>query len=476
MTLRVQLHWLLLLLASALGLIGAVSLIRSTAAQGNDTEVYWRAARALIDHQPLYVSGLDTGMVFKYPPWIATLLLPLGTLPLVAAKWLWGILEIASLAFISVWCLRQFHLNWQTVALGLALQWGTWIIHALDGQIILPLLALTLALWPPHFLGRPISQTSTLAPSDQPSKWVLVPSMRLGLIAVLLSMKIFTLLPWIGFALSDLLHGASSSPEKPEQATSPRRSLDSAQGSPPVAFDSIITPAFSSKIKFWLLSSVFAGIGVILLSLPPLFVTGEASLSGALQQLLQAWQMAIDSGGRLLSLEQIRGYLNPGFPGLTARLLGIGPTETHWDVRFALGYSLLALLLWHHLSKSFQPQLALCGWLALCPLVHPLPWWHLYAFTYPLTLTLIKFTLFTQLRNPSRKHLTRAAQGAALLGLVLLHLSTEKVMGDLGLWLKEIGAKSWGTLLCLASLTLFSQTGGVGERKSPALDELPTDR
>lgn len=473
MTLRIQRHWLLLLLVCALALIGAVSLIRSTAAQGNDTEVYWRAARSLIDHQPIYNSGLNTGMVFKYPPWIATLLLPLGYIPLQAAKWLWGILEVASLAAISVWSLRHLQLNWQTVALGLALQWGTWIIHALDGQIILPLLALTLALWPPQLLSPPASHLS----SQQSPDSVLVPAMRLGLIAVLLSMKIFTLLPWIGFALTDLLQAASGSPKKSKQPTSLAPPLVTPPKTRPLLLNSISSPAFISKIKLWVLSTAVACLGVVLLSLPPLLATGETSLPRGLQQLFQTWQSAVDSGGRLLSLEQVRGYLNPGFPGLTARLLGIGPTETHWDVRFALGYSLLGLLLWHHFSKRLFPRLALCGWLALSPLIHPLPWWHLYAFTYPLTLILIKFILFNENQAPSHRRRTQATKGVALLGLVLLHLSTEKVMGDLGLWLKEVGAKSWGTLFCLAALVLFSQAGGAGERKSrDALDELPAVR
>ncbi len=66
--------------------IGSVSLIRSAHSQGIDFEVFWKAARYLIEGKSLYSVERDGGMVFKYPPWVATFFIPFGFLSLSLAK------------------------------------------------------------------------------------------------------------------------------------------------------------------------------------------------------------------------------------------------------------------------------------------------------------------------------------------------------------------------------------------------------
>lgn len=133
-------------------LILAIALIRDTRYQGQDFEVFWKTGGHLLRGEPLYLLERDGAMVFKYPPWIATLFLPFALLPLEFAKWTWGLVQVLSLGFLF----RSF------LSLGVSsakpwitalLFWGIWAVHALDGQIMLPVLAL---LWCGRNLKHPV--------------------------------------------------------------------------------------------------------------------------------------------------------------------------------------------------------------------------------------------------------------------------------------------------------------------------------
>jgi Glycosyltransferase family 87 len=67
-----------------------------------DFEVYWRAATRAIDAEPLYRTD-DGHFQFKYLPAFAVLAIPLGLLPLQAAKLLWFALSIALLVLLLRW-------------------------------------------------------------------------------------------------------------------------------------------------------------------------------------------------------------------------------------------------------------------------------------------------------------------------------------------------------------------------------------
>ena len=125
------------ILISGLG----IALIRDTAYQGQDFEVFWKAGLNLREGLPLYSLERDGAMVFKYPPWIATLFLPFSFVPLSFAKWIWGIIQVASLAYLirSFFILGVPAVRLWVITLSF---WGVWAVHALDGQIMLPVLAL----------------------------------------------------------------------------------------------------------------------------------------------------------------------------------------------------------------------------------------------------------------------------------------------------------------------------------------------
>ncbi len=122
-------------------LIGAVSLVRSTVGQGTDFLVFWKAGRGMLQGTPVYDLYLG-GMIFKYPPWISPFFLPVSLFSFETAKWIWGLVGVGSLALV-IRCLDQgLGVSRKVWFPLLCLYWGLWCIHALDGQIILPLLAL----------------------------------------------------------------------------------------------------------------------------------------------------------------------------------------------------------------------------------------------------------------------------------------------------------------------------------------------
>jgi len=157
--------------------IGAISLIRSTVGQGTDFRVFWKAGAALLQGSPIYQLAQDGGMVFKYPPWIAPFFVPVGIFSFTVAKWIWGIFCVSCMAGIFSILTRKLKVR-MTVWAPLAIfYWGLWVIHALDGQIIVPLLLL--GLW---------QITREASPKD---------GLALATLPLTYSSKVFTLFPFL---------------------------------------------------------------------------------------------------------------------------------------------------------------------------------------------------------------------------------------------------------------------------------------
>ena len=122
---------------------GAVALARDTYYQGQDFEVFWRAAREVLAGQPAYDLVRDGKMSFKYPPWVLPVFFPFALLPLGLAKALWAVTQLFALVAVVLWLFKQGCRRLPVFVLT-ALFWGIWAVHAMDGQVMLPLLALTL--------------------------------------------------------------------------------------------------------------------------------------------------------------------------------------------------------------------------------------------------------------------------------------------------------------------------------------------
>ena len=131
------------LLGAIAAFLGGAALLRDTAYQGQDFEVCWKTAHHLLSGEPVYDLIRDGAMSFKYPPWIVPAFLPLGLLPLVVAKWIWGGIELLSLGYVIKWLLARDYTPWVVAATTLCF-WGIWAVHFMDGQITLPVLALGL--------------------------------------------------------------------------------------------------------------------------------------------------------------------------------------------------------------------------------------------------------------------------------------------------------------------------------------------
>lgn len=125
------------------GFVALVAMVRDTRYQGQDFEVFWRAGRAIREGLPLYDLARDGAMVFKYPPWIGALFVPFSLIDLEWAKWLWGLTQALSLVYVLRWTIQRSD-SWIRVILAAFAFWGIWAVHALDGQISLPILALVL--------------------------------------------------------------------------------------------------------------------------------------------------------------------------------------------------------------------------------------------------------------------------------------------------------------------------------------------
>ena len=131
------------LIAAIATFLGGIALLRDTAYQGQDFEVCWKTAHHLLSGEPVYDLIRDGAMSFKYPPWIVPVFLPLGFLPLVAAKWIWGGIELLSLGYVIKWLLVRGYTPWVVAVTTLSF-WGIWAVHFMDAQITLPMLALGL--------------------------------------------------------------------------------------------------------------------------------------------------------------------------------------------------------------------------------------------------------------------------------------------------------------------------------------------
>jgi len=357
---------------------GAISLVRTTAAQGHDFLVFWNGAHNVLSGLPLYSILRDGGSVFKYPPWIIPFFFPFTLLSPDTAKWVWGLLEIASLIAIVRWLISDLEIPWKTWCPLLICYWGLWIVHAFDGQIALPMLALAL-----HLVSAELHFTYRF-------------SFRLFFLVCALSTKIFTGIPLLSLKWN-------------------RKSI-------------------SAILWITLILSV--------LSLPALWnETHHSPLS-----LLHSWSEAATSGGKLLDASQLRGRLNPGFPGFALRLLHIPASQSNADLIATVLFAASIGSAWAWMSRRLPHKIRWVGWLAITPMVHPLPWWHLFVFTFPLAnVTLMKSVLNRNI----------PARILCVLGIFLICLSTEKLFGSFGVFLELNAAKSWGTLCCLISCFLM---------------------
>jgi alpha-1,2-mannosyltransferase len=207
-------------------------------------------------------------------------------------------------------------------------------------------------------------------------------------------------------------------------------------------------PLLQNRLSKKLVWRVIGVLGVLLLFSVPALV---AQPTGSLGLLLRDWMDAATSGGALLSVEQIRGRYNPSLTSLILRLLNVPVNQPLADVGMACVLAILLGCGWRLGSRRLNPSEAWLGWLALAPVIHPLPWWHLFVFSFPLAVVSLDRAYQGYRQSGDLRVL-----GVAFFGVALICISTEKVLGSLGLFLEMACAKSWGVLICAGILAYIS--------------------
>jgi hypothetical protein len=180
-----------------------------------------------------------------------------------------------------------------------------------------------------------------------------------------------------------------------------------------------------------------AGVAAAVLSIPAWRSEG----GGGPERLLRAWASAASSGASHLDPGQTRGRGNPALSAWVLGKLGVPAARVEIEVAFVLGVGGLIALFLRQMAPGFAPAERWALWLGVVPLVHPLPWWHLYVFAFPLAAVVMRHVA----ARPSPGLIS-----ALLTALFLVCAATTKVLGDWG-WIFELNAgKSWGVLLLLS--------------------------
>ena len=126
-----------------------IMLVARTLSRGDDFLVFHKVAQRFWDGVRPYDQVTYGNMVFKYPPWILPFFLPFGFVDLTTAKFVWGLIEAASLVAIVVRIHRGFagfpEVRPGVQALFLLILFALVGNHGMTGQITL--LVLALAIW-----------------------------------------------------------------------------------------------------------------------------------------------------------------------------------------------------------------------------------------------------------------------------------------------------------------------------------------
>lgn len=128
----------------------AILMTVNTAKNGPDFHVYWNSVRLMLQGDPLYSPARDGVMVFKYPPWIAPAFIPFALMPEAVAKALWGLVQAWSLLYVVKWLLVTVRARAEVIATALVCFIGIFQVHAFNGQVSLPILALAIYMFERH--------------------------------------------------------------------------------------------------------------------------------------------------------------------------------------------------------------------------------------------------------------------------------------------------------------------------------------
>lgn len=187
----------------------------------------------------------------------------------------------------------------------------------------------------------------------------------------------------------------------------------------------------------------FAGI-LIVMSIPAFWTHRSEGILG----FLNAWWKCMGSSGSLLDIGGTRGLYNQGLPGFFTRILQTPPTQLQVDIGLSIVLGSILALLWKRTSSTLSSFDSWCGWIALIPVIHPLPFWYSFVFAYPLSVVAIHQSIVSEKTK---------AIALSCLGTFMISALTQKTLGPkIGFALEYVSIKSWGIILCLMALSVAS--------------------
>lgn len=365
-------HW------AALAVV-AIVLIRDTLYSGNDFQVYYDSVRYLFIGKPIYDVHQEGALVFKYPPWILTMLSPFGIFGQTMSRILFGLMNVMSIAYVLFW-LRARGVDSRKMFIVFWMFWGIWAVNALDGQINAMIVAA--ALWG---LGRFENKDYRAAATI------------ITLIA--LSTKIFSI------------------------------------------FGAIWIIWRRKEIQF-LKTTLLLSISLVAMTVPIAYF----SYQGDGLKMFRQWKEAAMSGGVKFDGEKVRGRDNQGLPAAILRQADVRGENSSYDTGVGLFFALVigclsVILRSKRETEPWEEGVSLLAWV---PVIHPLSWFHVFVFAFPLCVVVLT-------KAKRKNELFLAVTAVALVACV-----TKKTLPGIGSWAEMISVKSIGVVFCQALYHRFS--------------------
>jgi hypothetical protein len=409
-----------LLLVLALGALKRT--FQDSFAYSEDFQVYWKAANAWLDGRNPYAYTVeDRGFVFKYPPWLLPLFLPIGLLSYASAKVAWYALSVGCIAYAIRWCVRQ-GVPARIAALTACLFWWMFHAHLAAGQFTL--LILTAALWAApkgvrlHLVEERVNSTESLRPNAAALPNV-AGHLREALLAYILSAKVFSLYTLTG------------------------------------AWRRFLKPAP------WIAGiALFVATHALVLA-----VNWKTGASLSLIEIYRDFAAAASSGGAELGAIIVRGQGNHGLTALMLRTLGVDSLSFASDMLGSLAIFIPLGALWARRSGGLTEAERWAGWIALALITHPLAWHHSFVLAYPLcTLSIARAARVPREAGRARI-LALAILGACCIGIFIPQVLGKTLVKPIEL----AGCKSWGVVLSAVAL-VWAASVGAGARSLKPTD------
>ena len=363
MLIRMLNRGIFFLITSLVGILMWVN----TARNGPDFTVYWKSVRLMMEGEPLYSVARDGIMVFKYPPWIAPFFIPFSLISFDAARIAWGALEFVSLFAVTGWLIRKMQVSSWVASFAMLTFLGIWQVHAFNGQVSLPIAALSVWLF----------EASEFNEATASKGCVHSLSGKAGLFLTL-STKIVSLFPLLGYWRGYL---------------KPRVIL--------------------------LCTAILIGLS------QPVFMFSKENW----KEVLRAWISAMGPGVNPVTGEPLITVRGREAQGLVSGLFRVFNLPYNASVLIAISTVVLAAVLawfWTRHSKQLDSREQFAGWLALGVTVQPLAGFHAFAMAFPLAVialdrawksrnrVMIALSISGVLSVAAITHKTTGAFGAAL--------------------------------------------------------------